>query len=63
VEPPPDTSVDVPLVVGLSIGGALLVGTVAAILAVVFGVTTDAPSGGTTSTVIAVPLSGPAIHF
>ncbi len=48
---------DLPLVVGLSVGGALVVAGVAIALGVVFGVTTEAPSGGTTNTVVAVPLT------
>ncbi len=52
-----------PLVVGLSIGGALVAGGVATALGVVFGISTEAPSGGTTNTVLAVPLVGPALRF
>lgn len=56
---PVENGLDTPLVVGLSIGGLVLVATVATVLGVVFGVTTEAPSGGSTNTVVAVPLSGP----
>jgi hypothetical protein len=54
---------DVPLVVGLSIGGGLVVIGLATVLGVVFGSTTEAPSGGTTNTVVAVPLTGPGLRF
>lgn len=50
---------DVALIVALTAGGALVVAGVAVALGVAFGTTTEAPSGGTTNTVIAVPLSSP----
>jgi hypothetical protein len=50
-----------PLVLGLGIGGALLVAGAAIALGVVFGVTTEPPNGGTTNTVVAVPLT--AVRF
>jgi hypothetical protein len=61
---PVATGTDLPLIVGLSIGGFLVLAGVATALGVVLGVTTEAPSGGTTNTVIAVPLTGPtAVRF
>ena len=51
---------DLALVVGLGIGGTVLLAGIATALGVVFGVTTEAPSGGSTNTVVAVPLIGPA---
>lgn len=56
---PVEAGPDVPLIVGLSVGGVLVVAGLATVLGVVFGVTTEPASGGTTNTVIAVPLSSP----
>lgn len=58
---PVAAGVDVPLVVGLSIGGGLVLAGIATALGVVFGVTTEVPSGGSTNTVVAVPLTGPPL--
>lgn len=62
IPPPVDLGVDVPLAVGLTAGAAALV-ALAVVLGVVLGSTTDAPSGGSTNTVIAVPLTSPMVRF
>lgn len=55
---------DLPLIIGLGVGGAVLIAGIATALGVIYGTTTEAPSGGSTDTVIAVPLTSPlAVHF
>lgn len=50
---------DVPLILGLTLGGVLVIAGLATALGVAYGTTTEAPSGGTANTVIAVPLTSP----